>query len=373
MKILAIGHSYVIDSNRKFWNQAAEVNNCEIDLVVPKTWKSNLVNTVKFEYNSVSDDNLNTLFPLSVYFSGNGSLYHFEWINLYKVLSSKKYDVIFLFQETWALSLAQLIFLKALTINSHTQIHLAVCQNIIKPKLAWIIPWERCLTSNVKRIWYCTSEILKVLKYKRISNSTGYLAFTFDQSIYQPKIKNAEEIIRLGYMGRLTEEKGLDTLIDSARMLKSKGYKVELHLAGSGPLLEKLTDDFIIKHGLLAHREAHHFYHKFDIFVLPSKTRLFWKEQFGRVLVESTASGTPVIGSSSGAIPEVIEKIGFGEVFKESDAQDLADKILQLHLKMKDQNYQEQMSLAISRTIEFASHKEVGKMLISQMMSDLTN
>lgn len=80
-----------------------------------------------------------------------------------------------------------------------------------------------------------------------------------------------------------------------------------------------------------------------------------------------------MIGSSSGAIPEVIEKIGFGEVFKESDSQDLADKILQLHLKMKDQNYQEQMSLAISRTIEFASHKEVGKMLISQMMSDLTN
>ena len=80
-----------------------------------------------------------------------------------------------------------------------------------------------------------------------------------------------------------------------------------------------------------------------------------------------------MIGSSSGAIPEVIEKIGLGEVFKESDAQDLADKILQLHLKMKDQNYQEQMSLAISRTIEFASHKEVGKMLISQMMSDLTN
>lgn len=80
-----------------------------------------------------------------------------------------------------------------------------------------------------------------------------------------------------------------------------------------------------------------------------------------------------MIGSSSGAIPEVIEKIGFGEVFKESDSQDLADKILQLHLKMKDQNYQEQMSLAISRTSEFASHKEVGKILISQMMSDLTN
>lgn len=373
MKILAIGHSYVIDSNRKFWNQAAEVNNCQIDLVVPKTWKSNLVNTVNFEFNSTTDDKLNTLFPLSVYFSGNGSLYHFEWMNFFKILNAKKYDAIFLFQETWALSLAQLIILKSLSINSKTQIHLAVCQNIIKPKLSWIIPWERCLTANVKRIWFCTSEILKVLDYKGISNPTGYLAFTFDQSIYQPMIKNAEEIIRLGYMGRLTEEKGLDTLVDSVRVLKEKGYRVELHLAGSGPLLDKLTDDFIIKHGLIAHREAHHFYHKFDIFVLPSKTRRFWKEQFGRVLVESTASGTPVVGSSSGAIPEVIEKIGFGEVFQESDANDLADKILMLHLKMKDQNYQEKMLEAISHTIQFASHKEVGKKLISQMMSDLTN
>jgi len=43
-----------------------------------------------------------------------------------------------------------------------------------------------------------------------------------------------------------------------------------------------------------------------DVLVLPSRSRSFWKEQFGRVLIEAMACGVPVIGSSSGEIPNVI-------------------------------------------------------------------
>jgi glycosyltransferase involved in cell wall biosynthesis len=51
-------------------------------------------------------------------------------------------------------------------------------------------------------------------------------------------------------------------------------------------------------------------YHRFDTLVLPSLTRANWKEQFGRVLVEAMASGVPVIGSDSGAIPGVVGDAG---------------------------------------------------------------
>jgi glycosyltransferase involved in cell wall biosynthesis len=63
-------------------------------------------------------------------------------------------------------------------------------------------------------------------------------------------------------------------------------------------------------------------YHEVDVLALPSLTRSNWKEQFGRVLVEAMASGVPVIGSNSGAIPGVIEDAGF--VVPEGEAAALA-------------------------------------------------
>jgi glycosyltransferase involved in cell wall biosynthesis len=55
--------------------------------------------------------------------------------------------------------------------------------------------------------------------------------------------------------------------------------------------------------------------------VLPSRTTAGWAEQFGHVLVEAMAVGIPVVGSSSGAIPEVLGDAGL--VFAEGDARAL--------------------------------------------------
>jgi glycosyltransferase involved in cell wall biosynthesis len=49
---------------------------------------------------------------------------------------------------------------------------------------------------------------------------------------------------------------------------------------------------------------------KFTLLVQPSLTRRHWKEQFGRTLMEAMACGVPVIGSSSGEIPNVIGDAG---------------------------------------------------------------
>jgi glycosyltransferase involved in cell wall biosynthesis len=62
-----------------------------------------------------------------------------------------------------------------------------------------------------------------------------------------------------------------------------------------------------------------------DVLVVPTETTARIREQFGRVIVEAMATGIPVIGSTCGAIPEVID--GAGLVFPERDAEALADAL----------------------------------------------
>jgi glycosyltransferase involved in cell wall biosynthesis len=82
-----------------------------------------------------------------------------------------------------------------------------------------------------------------------------------------------------------------------------------------------------------SHKQVADYMNRMDIFVLPSLTRANWVEKFGRVLIEAMACGVPVVGSSSGEIPNVIGKAGL--IFKEGNIDDLRDKLILL-LSNKD-------------------------------------
>lgn len=115
----------------------------------------------------------------------------------------------------------------------------------------------------------------------------------------------------LGYVGRLVSEKGVEDLLQA---IKELGNAYVLVCIGGGPQETEITrraDELGVKNQLrlmppippsnLAEHVA-----AMDVLALPSHTDVFWKEQYGRVLVEAMAAGVPVVGSRSGAIPEVI-------------------------------------------------------------------
>jgi glycosyltransferase involved in cell wall biosynthesis len=125
----------------------------------------------------------------------------------------------------------------------------------------------------------------------------------------------------VGFAGRLIEEKGIRDLVEAVRGLSG----ARLRLIGNGALaaelgelelpgvpVEVVTD--------VKHEEMPAAYGSIDVLVLPSRTTPTWAEQFGRVLVEAMWCGVPVVGSSSGEIPWVIESTGGGLVFPEGDA-----------------------------------------------------
>lgn len=127
------------------------------------------------------------------------------------------------------------------------------------------------------------------------------------------------------YVGRLSVEKGIDTLLNAWQLLKSK---IPLKIVGDGPLAKQAIaaskkQPEIEWLGRRPLKEVHHLMGEAKFLVFPSK----WYETFGRVAVEAFAKGTPVIAAQIGAIAELVEHERTGLHFQPGDAVDLAHQI----------------------------------------------
>ena len=142
----------------------------------------------------------------------------------------------------------------------------------------------------------------------------------------------ADRIV-VGYCGRLVREKGIDLLIDAVAALPEE---YAMLLVGGGreqpALVARAAERGIA--GRLKHvdrvpvDQVPRYLCAMDMLVLPSRPVPQWQEQYGRVLPEAMLCGVPVIGSSSGAIPEVIGQAGL--VFEQENVSALREAILRL-------------------------------------------
>jgi glycosyltransferase involved in cell wall biosynthesis len=127
------------------------------------------------------------------------------------------------------------------------------------------------------------------------------------------------------YVGRLSVEKGLDTLLAAWEKLRSP---IPLKIVGDGPLSGEVKA--VAKRvpeiewlGRQPMKEVHRLMGEAMFLVFPSK----WYETFGRVAVEAFAKKTPVIASNIGAIAELVESGKTGLHFRPGDAEDLAAQV----------------------------------------------
>ena len=128
------------------------------------------------------------------------------------------------------------------------------------------------------------------------------------------------------FVGRLSEEKGIRTLIDAWKTLPSP--TPNLKIIGSGPL-----DDFVRSAtealpsvtalGPQSAADVLGVVGRAQALIFPSE----WYETFGRVAMEAYSVGTPVIASDVGAVAEVVEDGVTGLRFRMGSATDLALKV----------------------------------------------
>jgi glycosyltransferase involved in cell wall biosynthesis len=157
--------------------------------------------------------------------------------------------------------------------------------------------------------------------------------FAADKIIVKPNFVDPDPGTKEGagkdaiYIGRLSKEKGLHTLLDAWKRLPTN---CGLQIVGDGPMRKELEEEArrcglasIQFRGRLSHEESLAAMKSASFLILPSE----WYEGFPMTLAESFACGTPVICSKLGSMEEIVDDGRTGLHFAPGEAEDLARKI----------------------------------------------
>ncbi len=378
MKILYVGHTYTVRANHaKIAALARAMPNAEITLLTPHAWKGPLYENRTDLFEKQSLDALPPGFSfqrtwestpilsasnsmdsrargngnsfregaepaspvgivdhriLRAYFIGKEGAYFFG-PSIISLLAGLKPDIVHVEQGAYAVVYAQILFLLRLFSP--------------RSKAAFFTWWN---------LPYTPRGVKKLTERFNLSHSAAAVAGNeaakailqqhgFHQPIYvlpqlgmelptvvERPLRSTDAFV-IGYAGRITKEKGVLDLVDAVSKMQTKS-NVSLYFVGAGDALEVVRRRAALNNIPLTHQPpvmndalpAHLL--KMDVLVLPSLSTPEWVEQFGHILLEAMAYGIPVIGSSSGEIPNVIGEAGL--IFTEGDSLALARHLDQL-------------------------------------------
>ena len=338
MKVLVVSHACCTATNQSFYADLEAETGCQVSLVIPSRWSNQYgITDTSARWPGLHAD----IKRINVFRPGNipSHLYRSWFIAL---LRQQKPDAIYVHQEPYGLSTFQVCLANYLT--GKRPIGFYAAQNILKAYPPPIRQMERWVFQQSRFALPVTQSALDLLRAKGYQHAAKVLPLAIDAGMYHPspdwrsrqraRLGIGPDRFVLGYVGRLVEEKGIDKLLVALDQLKQVPW--ELLLIGSGPFeaplrqkVDRMRDGRGRVHfiGYVSHDETSRWLSSFDVLVLPSQTTPNWKEQFGRVLLEAMACGTPVVGSSSGEIPNVINATGGGLIFPEQDTHALAENL----------------------------------------------
>ena len=132
------------------------------------------------------------------------------------------------------------------------------------------------------------------------------------------------------FVGRLTEEKGLTTLLDSWATVHQKTGAM-LKIAGDGPMREQVAEMAKKIGGIefMGRRPMDEIY----IMMGSASALIFpsvWYEGQPRTMIESFAKGTPIVASRLGSMAEIVEHEKTGLLFEAGNSADLAQQVQRL-------------------------------------------
>ncbi len=217
---------------------------------------------------------------------------------------------------------------------------------------------QRCYENSTVNSWMCALEMLHKDKFFHYDDyldryifvsrrykdchslrhnyfdKKGIVLYNFASDINKIK-PNPQKGNYFLFYGRVTADKGINTLIEAMRQLPD----LHLHVVGTGPLLEQLKSQGISNVEFLGYKSGNELFNQVrnaSFIIVPSE----WEENNPMTVIESYTHGKPVIGSAIGGIPEIIEHGTTGYVFPAFDKDALAATIREAS-QVSDNKYTE--------------------------------
>lgn len=167
--------------------------------------------------------------------------------------------------------------------------------------------------------------------------------------------KKADDPVRLLYIGRLVEVKGVHLLLEAMKNLIDMGENVALDILGDGSMrarYEELSNILGIQEQVFFHGyrlDKQEFFNQADIFVYPS----IWQEAFGISILEAYAQGVPCVASDVGGIPEIISDGKDGFLFQSENMEHMMTVLLKAVRCSRSLEYQKMAEAAKQKSCRF--------------------
>lgn len=315
MRVLMISKALVVGAYQKKCEELAKLPGMDLHVVVPPVWQEPGGRRLVVERAFTQGYEL-AVEPIAL----NGHFHLHFYPTLHSRVRALRPDIVHMDEEPYNLATLQ-----ALTLGRSVG---ARClfftwQNLYR-RYPW--PWRAVESHVLARADYAlagNAEAVDVLRRKGYQGPAAVIPqFGVDPSVYRPLEREGREgadvdsdTFTVGYLGRLVEEKGLLVLLHSLAQMRGEW---RLEVVGGGPLESRMVavaHDLGIRQRVdfgagVSSAQVPGLLNTWDCLVLPSLTRVNWKEQFGRVLVEAMACQVPVVGSDSGEIPNLVGDAG---------------------------------------------------------------
>ena len=166
-------------------------------------------------------------------------------------------------------------------------------------------------------------------KYRKKISITGAVYIDTDNFKIKKKLKDKRNLI--GYIGRLSPEKGVLNFAKAIPLILKERDDLEFLIGGDGQLRDKIErylegenlNDKVKLPGWIPREEFLTYLNELKLFVLPSYT-----EGLPHTLLEAMACGTPVLATPVGAIPDVIKDGETGFIMENNSPECIAENIV---------------------------------------------